>query len=424
MKLFSRVMIIALLIVFHTACTNPAPKKPDILVHKKPDHTYQTPSYPYKDETKKPTLPPKNTSPLEKPIFPEIDESQSIKIALLLPLSSSNKLIRKEANALLNAAEIALFQEDSKEILMILKDTQGKARIAAKMAQEAVQEGANLIIGPVLSNSVRSVAETLNMNTIMIALSSDTHTHYENVFKLGFPVEEDIRNLMAYLKNNKILENYAFFGSTSSYSKRAQSAFQTYILQQNANLTDNIYYTGKTYHDVQSAINQISKAGSNQIQAILIPEYGITLQTILPSLVEKGFYRHIQNPVLFLGTSLWMNLNLTKEPSIQNALFAAPSKDSMSQFEQKYIKIYKSPAERLSSLAYDAITLASYLALSPKHQWNQILTGQSGFYGVSGLFRFKSNGNIERTLSIYTIKGQQIIEESKALQAFLDSGAF
>ena len=57
---------------------------------------------------------------------------------------------------------------------------------------------------------------------------------------------------------------------------------------------------------------------------------------------------------------------------------------------------------RTATLAYDAVALVAALVKTQGQQRfsEQVLTGSSGFAGIDGIFRFKSDGTNERGLAV------------------------
>ena len=60
---------------------------------------------------------------------------------------------------------------------------------------------------------------------------------------------------------------------------------------------------------------------------------------------------------------------------------------------------------RTASLSYDAVSLVAALVKTqgPQRFSETVLTNPSGFSGVDGIFRFKSDGASERGLAVHQI---------------------
>ena len=83
--------------------------------------------------------------------------SGQIKIGLILPLSASGNA-GVAAQSLKNAAEMAIAERDGQNIKLLVKDDGGTAEGSQAAAQQAVDEGAELILGPLFGQTVGGVA--------------------------------------------------------------------------------------------------------------------------------------------------------------------------------------------------------------------------------------------------------------------------
>ena len=102
-----------------------------------------------------------------------VPAGQTVKVALLLPLTG-NANAQPVAKAMKQAGELALFDFDKPNVQLIPKDTHGNPNGARQAAEEAVKEGAELIIGPLFANEVSAVAPIAQYADIpVLAFSSD-----------------------------------------------------------------------------------------------------------------------------------------------------------------------------------------------------------------------------------------------------------
>src|SRR6266849_1343155 len=79
--------------------------------------------------------------------------SGPVKVALLVPLTGANAELGK---AMLEAAQLALFNTESERLTLVPRDTAGTADGAANAAKSAISEGAQLILGPLLAAEVET----------------------------------------------------------------------------------------------------------------------------------------------------------------------------------------------------------------------------------------------------------------------------
>ncbi|MCA3660608.1 MAG: ABC transporter substrate-binding protein, partial [Methylobacterium sp.] len=129
----------------------------------------------------------------------------SVKVALILPISSQNG--QAAAQSLRNAAELAV--EDfsggnaaASNIQIIVKDDRGTPEGARLAAQEAVQEGAELVLGPLFAPNVQAAAAVLRpAGKPMIAFSSDAGVAQRGVFLLSFLPQTDVQRVVSFAQS-------------------------------------------------------------------------------------------------------------------------------------------------------------------------------------------------------------------------------
>ena len=122
--------------------------------------------------------------------------------------------------------------------------------------------------------------------------------------------------------------------------------------------------------------------------------------------------------VLYIGNSLWSNNIALKEPALEKSFFPNVDQVNYKNFEIEYMDTFEKKPHKVSSLAYDLIGLISTLQKNNQKVDILSLTNENGFIGSNGLFRFKKDGNIERSLSIFQIKNQKIKKVEKANSNF------
>ncbi|MFL5045550.1 MAG: ABC transporter substrate-binding protein, partial [Xanthobacteraceae bacterium] len=79
--------------------------------------------------------------------------SGQVKVALLLPLSASGNA-GLAAQSMKNAAEMALAEFNAPNIQLLVKDDAGTAQGAQQATQQALDEGAEIVLGPLFAHSV------------------------------------------------------------------------------------------------------------------------------------------------------------------------------------------------------------------------------------------------------------------------------
>ena len=109
-----------------------------------------------------------------------------VKVALILPLSAPGNA-GVAAQSMRNAAELALAEFNSPDIQLLVKDDAGAAATAQVAAQQAIAEGAEIILGPLFAQSVQAAAQAARPRGIpIIAFSTDTSVAARGVYLLSF----------------------------------------------------------------------------------------------------------------------------------------------------------------------------------------------------------------------------------------------
>src|SRR5690606_4033176 len=107
------------------------------------------------------------TAPLEQFAEPLAEVAPPpVKVGLLLPLSGPSADV---GQALLNAAQLALFDLGGERFTLVVRDTRGTPDGAVAAAQSALSEQVSLLLGPLFSASaeaVRPVSETAEVPMI------------------------------------------------------------------------------------------------------------------------------------------------------------------------------------------------------------------------------------------------------------------
>ena len=157
--------------------------------------------------------------------------------------------------------------------------------------------------------------------------------------------------------------------------------------------------------------------GSPYIDAVLVPDGGTEIRNLAPLMA----YHDIDNAkIQYLGSTLWNDPELGREPTLVGGWFAGPSPQIRQPFEQRYRSVFGTAAPGLASLAYDAVSLAAVMGRQPGGPAydSDSLTQVSGFAGVDGLFRLMPDGSNERGLAVLRLTARGIEIEDPAPSSF------
>jgi ABC-type branched-subunit amino acid transport system substrate-binding protein len=310
------------------------------------------------------------------------------------------------------AAELALVDAGNAGITLITKDTAGSPGGAQAAAQAALNEGAELILGPLLSievQAVKPIAEGRSVN--VIAFSSVSSVAGQGTFLLSFLPEEEIAAIVRYAAA-KGDRRFAVLLPKTQYGTSVEQALMRAARDSGVVIAAAERYSRESIGDGEAA-RKIATAitdKANNIDALLIPEGGQPLRSLGIILSQSGV-----NPqsVKILGTGLWDDKLTPSTPIAESGVYAGVAPQLVERFETRYASTYGSKPPRIASLAYDGVGLSIGLAKSGGFSSSAIASSE-GFQGQNGLFRFRQDGLIERGLSILemTPAGPKVVEQA------------
>ncbi len=335
-----------------------------------------------------------------------------VKVAILLPLSGAHEAI---GQTLLKSAQLALFDLGAETFELMPIDTQGNAALAAQAAQEAVNGGAQLILGPLFSHSVEAVqpvARRANLN--VIAFSTDWSKAGDNVFLMGFMPFVQVDRVVDYAARQG-LSRIALISRTDAYGSAVERTFVNSANRKGIQVPKVVRLGSGNISPTD-----LQALKSSNLDAVFIAMGGEDAASISKSL---SGYAMTPNVVKRLGTGLWDDRALARVADLNGAWFAAPAPMQRRSFERNFENLYGVAPPRLATLAYDATALSAVLAKMGRIDRNgnyvpaydqASLRNQNGFSGIDGVFRFNNNGLIERQLSVLEFRGGSIVEINAA----------
>jgi ABC-type branched-subunit amino acid transport system substrate-binding protein len=355
--------------------------------------------------------------PLVQPLTPpgETFGSGQRRVALILPLTQQGGP-STVGRSLRNAAELAIIESGENAVTVLVKDDQSTPEGARLAAEAALAEGAEVVIGPLFSSSVREVGRIARAaNRPVIAFSTDTTTAGRGVYLLSFLVEGYVDRIVAFAASRG-KRSFAALAPENDYGNVALAQFQQAAAARGARVQAIERYRPGTPLPAAQRIGAVA----GQIDALFIPEQADQMAAVSQALTTAGV-----NParVQILGTGLWNDSRVLRLPMLQGAWFSAPENAGFNNFAAKYRSRFNTDPTRISTLAYDAMSLVAALSqLQGAQGLNEAtLTNNSGFNGADGLFRFRPDGQNERGLSVLQIRDGSTTVVSPAPRSFSSS---
>lgn len=330
------------------------------------------------------------------------------RVALLLPLSGQAASV---GQAMQNAAEMALFDFGIQNFTLIPRDTGGNPTGAEAAARAAMQDGAQLVLGPLFSESVSAAGRVAAANGVnVVAFTTDSAVAGGNVLIMGRLPVNQIDRVVTYSQQQG-LNTFGLLAPDDRYGRAVSEALQDVARRRGAGLSRvQFYATAADDEHYYNIVRDVVQSAS--FDALMIPDTGLRLRQVA-SLVPYYGLRRTQ----LLGTGIWDGENVGVEQALRGAIYAAPQPDlpARQSFETRYRQLYGAPPPSLASLAYDAVGLAIYLSQNPTGTTpfsRSALTNPNGFTGADGIFRFRTDGRVERGLAVMrvTADGAEVLD--------------
>ncbi|HEY4143130.1 MAG TPA: penicillin-binding protein activator [Pseudolabrys sp.] len=322
-----------------------------------------------------------------------------IRVGLILPLSAQGNA-GIAAQSMKNAAELALNEFKDPNIQLLVKDDTGTPQGAQLAAQQAIDEGAELIVGPLFAQSVSAVgAVARSRNIPVIAFSTDASVASRGVYLLSFLPESDVRRIVDFAAS-KGKRSFAAMLPDNAYGGVVEAAFQQEVARRGGRVAALEKYSNDPAR-IAEAARRVASAGGT-IDSVFIADGADAVPQVVQALNAAGVNT---KRVQMLGTGLWDDPRIFSNALLEGGWYAAPESAGFRSFAGRYRARYGNDPVRTATLSYDAVALIAALVKTQGAQRfsEQILTNTSGFAGIDGIFRFRTDGTSERGLSVLQV---------------------
>jgi ABC-type branched-subunit amino acid transport system substrate-binding protein len=342
-----------------------------------------------------------------------------VKAGLVLPLSASGNA-GAAGNAMRSAAEMALAEFNVTDLQLLVKDDGGNAPGARQVAQQAIDEGAEIILGPIFAHSVSPVGQLARSRNIpVMAFSTDANVATRGVYLLSFLPESDVDRIVSYAMSQG-KKSFAAAIPDNAYGSVAEAAFKQSVARRGGRIVALEHYAADR-NQMQAAIRTVAQSAA-RADAIFIPDGADSAPAVVQALSAAGVdLKRVQ----ILGSGLWEDPQIFTNSALEGAWYAGPDATGFRNFSSRFRARYGQDPARTASLAYDAVALISALVKTQGDQRfsEQVLINSSGFTGIDGLFRFRADGTNQRGLAVMKVTPAGGTVISPAPKAFNGSGA-
>jgi len=330
-----------------------------------------------------------------------------VKVGLLLPLSASGNA-GLAGQSMRNAAELALAEFNDPNIQLLVKDDSGGPQAAQQATQQALDEGAGIILGPLFAASVTQAAQVAHTRGVpIIAFSTDSNVAGRGVFLLSFLPESDVDRIVDYaIAQGK--RSFVALLPDNAYGSVVEAEFKQELSRKGGRLVALERYAADG-GNMSDPVRQIAEAAP-RADALFLPDAGEGVVAAVRALAAAGVdLKRLQ----LIGTGLWDDARIFADPALEGGWYPAPDSAGFRDFAARYRARYGQDPARTATLAYDAVALVAALVKTQGERRfaTETLTNASGFAGKDGVFRFRADGTNQRGLAVLKVtpSGGQVI---------------
>ncbi|UPY36375.1 penicillin-binding protein activator [Sediminicoccus sp. KRV36] len=309
-----------------------------------------------------------------------------LRVGLLLPLTGGNAPL---GQAMLNAAQLALFDQGDRRVEMLPRDTRGTPAGAARAAQAALADGAVALAGPLtLAETAQAVGEARGRAPVF-AFTSDETQAGTGVWVLGVTPSQQVRRIIAAAAEGG-LRRFALMAPDDAFGQRLAVALRA--AAQNLGAPPPLILLSSNRGDMAATAQQLV---ASPPEAVLIG-YGGPGARAAGNAIAAAFPAGAPR---LLGTNLWVtDGSLGNEPALIGAWFPGPDPVGRARFDAQYDAAFNERAPRLAGAAYDAVALAARSAREGAPPVG------AAFMGADGPVRLLEAGGITRGLAVFAIR--------------------
>lgn len=396
---------------------NITPTMPDMFAEKKkepaPQPVFVPPPSPTspEDQVKLPAGARSMTSNFLKPL------DDKITIGLLLPLSGNNTNLGKD---LADAAQLALFDIQNPEIVLVPIDTKGTDAGAIEAMNKAVAAKADIIVGPVFKAEAEAALPVANQHDLkLITFSNDTSLAKDGAFVFGFMPEQQIERAVEYALKKGVHDFYVLAPdneiakATNNVLDRLKGRYEFTV---HLNSTYDVISNKGMVEGASDIAKHAKEAKKNDRamnpRALIVPEGGSRLNEIAKII---GGFGITSTDLRIVGSGQMDDPATPKQRRLLGSWFASSSPEQRSVFVKHFKNVYGYEPVRIASVTYDSVALVGFLAKMSGNRFStSAIINERGFAGVDGVFRFNPEHISERSLAVMEVipNGFEVVDEA------------
>lgn len=349
-----------------------------------------------------------------------VDVTQPVRVALLVPLGAPDPTLQRIGRDLVNAGQLAAADVRGAEIDLQVYDTRGSFEGGQAAARQAIDAGASIIVGPLLSTETAGADPVArNAGVAMLTFSNNPGVAAPGVYLLGVTPGASATALVAHARARGL----GAFGVLYVQGEADEVIRDSVVAAVNRAggqvvSTQAYPYSQQGVADTVAVMSvSLQNAGAD---AVFLTERS-TAGLVADGLRANGL---TADRALLMGLQPWgADADTLGRASLQGAVYAAPDPGLLAAFQGRYANAYGEVPHELAVLAYDGVGAVGAMIAEARARGGSPfstarLTQAQGFAGANGAFRFAPDGTSQRNLAIVEVRGGAAVVISRAARSF------
>ncbi len=351
-------------------------------------------------------------------------EEEKIKIGVLVPMTGANKEL---GQLIIKSTRMALEDINTNILEIYPKDTASDPNQTLKSAQEFIEMGVDIVVGPIFYKSLLYLDELENIT--FLSLTNKIVDLPKNVISSGINATSQLNAIKKFIKssdlkktiflmpkqnyevevkkaiknsNIKLYKTHLYNTEPTQLTKQIEKITNYKIRKQN--LADEIRRVQNSdLPDKEKQIEKLNKRytiGNLKFDSIIISDFDESLKSVVTSLLYTDVSPKNKQIITF---NQWFDESLMNEDSLQPIYYPSINKKNLDNFNKKFFNKFGEQPNHLSLLSYDLIGLIYYLSLkNDMAELDKLFKKKNSFKGKIGIFDIQNN-KINHRLNFYEV---------------------
>lgn len=335
-----------------------------------------------------------------------VDVNQPVRVALLAPTGSPDPNLQRIGRDLVNAGRLAAQDVRNAQIDLQVYDDRGSFEGGQAAVQQALAEGAKIIVGPLLSTATAGAEPAARAAKVnILSFSNNPSVAGPGTYLLGVTPGAAASTLVSYGRSRG-LSNYGVLYVQGEAAEVIRDSVVASVNQGGGRVVSTQAYPFSQQGVTDAAAIMAATLANAGANAVILTDRS-TAGLVADGLRANGLG---SAQALMMGLQPWgQDADTLNRSSLQGAVYAAPDAGLLAAFQGRYMTAYGERPDELAVLAYDGVGAVGAMIAEARSKGGspfstQRITQPQGFAGANGAFRFFANGLSQRNLAVIEVQ--------------------